>query len=143
MNKRKLKRAKGVTSKKATRSADMIITQKAKEIARCATSRKPKIDCVGNFIFFATETGEAWLIDHRDGRALRLADGFKVLPYKIEETKERFRIQWTERYEIEDGVFTAYSKESSSVYKDYPTKTIQGLIDMLKQKESAPPLVQE
>ncbi len=111
----------------------MIMNKKAKQIIQSAIDRDPKIDCIGNFIFFSTRSGEAWMLDHRDNRALRLAEDFKALPYKIFETKERFSVEWKERFQIQDGVFIASREGNESVFRDYPTKTIEGLIEMLKK----------
>ncbi len=110
------------------------MNRKAEQIIQNAVDQEPKIDCIGNFIFFSTETGEAWMLDHRDNRALRLAENSQPLPYKIIETKERFSVEWKERFQIQDELFLTTRKEHKSVFENYPTKTIQGLIDSLKEK---------
>ncbi len=135
MNKRKLKRAKGIIKKKSHLGLknEMIMNKKAEQIIQSVIDRDPQIDCIGNFIFFSTQSGEAWMLDHRDNRALRLAEDFKALPYKIIETRDRFSIEWTERFRIQDGAFIASQKDTQITFNDYPTKTIEGLIETLKK----------
>ncbi len=140
MNKRKLSRKNTLKKKKAQQSATadkMTISKKARETAKCAVKGKETVDCIGNFIFFSTTSGEAWMLDHRENFALRLANKSKVLPYKIIETQERFAVEWKERFKIENNQFIASRNENQSVFKDYPTKVIEGLITILQEKNSS------
>jgi len=71
------------------------------------------------------------MIDHRNNYALRLADNKKILPYAIIETKERFQVEWKERYTIEGGLFIATRKEEKQVLTGYPVDAVTKLIDMI------------
>ncbi len=141
MNKRKLKRKNTLKKNKGKqpiqadiRADKMAVTKKARETANHAIAGKPTLDCLGNFIFFSSESGEAWMLDHRDNLALRLADKYQILPYKIIETSKRFAVEWKERFQIKNEEFIAKRDNKQSVFNDYPTKTIEGLIEILTKK---------
>ena len=134
MNKRKLQRSKLIKTKK-TISDEMIISIKAHKTAMAARTLEPSIDCIGNFIFFSTSSGQAWMLDHRNSYALRLADNGKLLPYRIIETKERFQVEWKERFRINDDVFIISDKEQETVIDNCPVDAIEALISMIKQKD--------
>lgn len=133
MKQRKLKRGKR-GKKGITNQNENIILTKADKTAASALAGEASIDCVGNFIFFSTESGYAWLLDHRRGAALRLADNFHKLPHSIRESKERFQIQWKERYRTEGETFIAISQNQETAFHDCPVDAIEGLIRMLKSK---------
>ncbi len=131
MNRRKLQRAKGL-QKASNRSQDMIMTHKASQMVDNALVKDPKVDCIGNFILFSTVSGDAWMLDHRGNRALKLAEKGQALSYRIIETKEKFSIEWKERFRIEDDNFIATRNNEEKIYPEYPTKTLSSLIDSLK-----------
>ncbi len=75
------------------------------------------------------------MLDHRDNLALRLADNHQILPYKIIETSKRFAVEWKERFQINNEEFITTFNDKQSVFNDYPTKTIEGLIGILMKKQ--------
>lgn len=135
MIKRKLQRNRQKKKHNKTHT-DLIITTKALQTAQAAVKGEPTIDCVGNFLFFSTPSGEGWLLDHRKNYALRLADNHKILAYGINETKHRFQVEWKERFRIDGEKFITSSKGGDTVFHDYPVDAITGLINMIKQKET-------
>ena len=78
---------------------------------------------VGQLILFATETGDAWLLDPADRLAARLARGGESEPIHIEETDTTFAIGWKGRYRIEGPAFIFADKDSGRVTTvlGYPT----------------------
>ena len=128
MNKRKFKRSKGKTG-----STKMIVSQTAALFANYAIDGVNKIHNLGNFIFLSTVEGEAWMLDHRENLALRLADGYKALPYKIKETKDNFAVGWTEKFTIENDSFIALGAKGQRVFTAYPVKQLNELIERLKR----------
>lgn len=136
MNKRKLRRAKQI-KKRRNHKDDMIMSIKALKTAEAAVAGEATIDCIGNFVFFSTATGEAWMLDHRHNYALRLADKKKILPYKIIESKERFQVEWKERYKIEDDIFIATRNQNEDVFTHYPIDAIEGLVRMITKNSGA------
>ena len=131
MNKRKFKRSKGKTG-----STIMIVSQTAALFANYAIDGVNKIHNLGNFIFLSTVEGEAWMLDHRENLALRLADGHKALPYKIKETKDNFAVGWTEKFTIDNEKFVVIGAKGQSVFTTYPLKELNELIDSLKRTSS-------
>ena len=128
MNKRKFKRSKGTTGR-----TKMIVSQTAALFANYAIDGVAKIHSLGNFIFLSTVEGEAWMLDHRENLALRLADGHQALPYKIKETKDNFAVGWTEKFTIENDSFIALGAKGQSVFTAYPVKELNELIERLKR----------
>jgi hypothetical protein len=131
MNKRKFKRSKGTTGR-----TKMIVSQTAALFANYAIDGVAKIHSLGNFIFLSTVEGEAWMLDHRENHALRLADGYKALPYKIKETKDNFAVGWTEKFTIDNESFIALGANGQRVFANYPVKELNELIENLKRTPS-------
>jgi len=138
MKKRKLQRAKK-SARDTGSKEDTIITITAGKTALAATKGEPTIDCIGNFIFFSTLSGEAWMLDHRKNYALRLAENYTVLSYRIIESSERFQIEWKERFRLEDDLFIAIYRGEETVFRDYPVEALTGLIGLIKEKRMTPP----
>jgi hypothetical protein len=137
MNKRKLQRAgKKKTADKANNS-DQIMTFTAAQTAQAALQNKATLNCLGNFIFFSTESGEGWMLDHRKNCALKLAANGTIENYTILENKERFQVEWKERFRIEGEKFIASLKGVETVFHDYPVDAIAGLITMLEEKQNS------
>lgn len=75
------------------------------------------------------------MLDHRHSYALRLAHNHQILPYGINETHDKFQVEWKERYSIEDNTFIASLKGTKERFEDYPINTIQGVINLIRLKE--------
>jgi len=134
MNIRKLKRAKSkLTLPMKMILVDMNINETAKNMINAATNGEEKIESLGNFIFFSAHSGEAWILDHRESLALRLADNFEPLPYTIIETTKQFYVEWKEKFHIADGTFIAINGGNQSTFFDYPVEKLQYLIDNLRE----------
>lgn len=117
---------------KNTAHIEMDMNKMAKEFVNNAIEGKDEIKNLGNFIFLSTVSGEAWVLEHRENLALRLADHYEELPYKITETKTTFHIGWTEEFHIIDGVFIAGNQGKQSHFNEYPVGRLRLLIDSLK-----------
>jgi hypothetical protein len=77
-------------------------------------------------LLFATETGDAWLLEPADHLAVPLARDGDPLPAYIEETDKNFTIGWTGTYRI-DGQAFVYSERNSGRVRTilgYPTRHI-------------------
>ena len=114
----------------------MHIRPRAEKTALAASKAEESIDYVGNFIFFSTSVGDAWMLDHRHNYALRLAHNFEILPYGINENSDKFQVEWKERFRIECGIFTASKRGAEEHFNNYPVDAIQGLINMIKLKDA-------
>ena len=137
MNKRKLQRANKKKSQVKQNTQDNIITIAAESTAQAALKGEATLNCLGNFIFFSTESGEGWMLDHRKDCALRLAEKGNTAKYNIIETKERFQVEWKERFRIEGDAFITSLQGKETVFHDYPIDALNRLIALLKEKEHA------
>jgi hypothetical protein len=81
------------------------ITREADYITRRALEHDDRVVTFGQLVFFATETGDAWMLDPEDGLARCLARDGQPLPAGIIETPDRFGIEWNSSYRIEGEVF--------------------------------------
>lgn len=138
MNKRKLQRTRKKNTTDKAGNRDKIMTFTAAKTAQAALQNKATLNCLGNFIFFSTASGEGWMLDHRKNCALKLAAHGKIEAYTILESKERFQVEWKERFRIENEKFIASFKGIETVFHDYPVDAISGLINMLKEKDTHP-----
>ena len=135
MNKRKLRRKKNKLKRNPV-IKELHIRPRAEKTALAASKGEEFIDYVGNFVFFSTSDGDAWMLDHRHNYALRLAHNYEILPYGINENRDKFQVEWKERFKIENGIFTASKRGTEEHFKSYPVDAIQGIINMIKLKES-------
>lgn len=130
---RKLKRAKSKLKPPMKMIlVDMNINEMVKDMINSAINGEEKIESLGNFIFFSTHSGEAWMLDHRESLALRLADGYEPLSYTIMETDKQFYVEWKEKFDIVDGTFIAINNGKQSMFFDYPVVKLRYLIDSLR-----------
>jgi hypothetical protein len=134
MNKRKLQRANKKKNQSKADSPDNIITLAAQSTANAAVKSEVTLNCLGNFIFFSTKSGEGWMLDHRKNCALRLAEKGSTCDYTILETKERFQVEWKERFRIEGDTFVASLQGKETVFYEYPIDALTRLIGMLMEK---------
>ena len=105
------------------------IVSEANYIISCAKIFEAHVVSFGPLLFFSTENGDAWMLDHKDGLALCLAKkGESQSAYSayIDETDENFKIEWTADYQIEDGVFNVFDRSSQKVtsFFQYPIHEI-------------------
>jgi hypothetical protein len=84
---------------------DFRLADEVRYIQRCAARHGGRIVTIGQLILFATETGDAWLLDKDDGLAAPLARDGDPEPIHIEETDANFTIEWKGRYRIEGAAF--------------------------------------
>ncbi len=109
------------------------ISAEAEYIAGHATRLQTRIVTLGQLLFFATEPGDAWVLDPEDRLARCLAREGERLPTGITETAERFAIEWNFTYEIEGDsmVFTEGPGRTRVVF-GYPVAEIQRAIGRMR-----------
>jgi hypothetical protein len=102
---------------------DFRLADEVRYIQRQAAHQHGRIVTVGQLILFATETGDAWLLDPADRLAARLARGGDSEPIHIEETDTTLAIGWTGRYRIDGPAFVYAANDSGRVTTilGYPT----------------------
>lgn len=78
------------------------------------------------------------MLDHRNNYALRLAEKGNPAPYRINESKDKFQVEWKERYRLEDDIFIAVVNDTEESFTNCPVDAIEGLITMIKNSKKSP-----
>lgn len=113
------------------------IKWEANYIINRAFNHKTKIVSLMGLILFSTDTGDAWILDPKDGLSLCLVKNGEEKEFNINETASEFKIEWTSNYEIEGDKFIIYdpSKQIKTII-GYPTKEIQEAIRLINLENS-------
>ena len=108
---------------------DFRLADEVRYIQRQAAHQHGRIVTVGQLILFATETGDAWLLDPADRLAARLARDGDSEPIHIEETDTTLAIGWKGRYRIDGPAFVYADNDSGRVTTilGYPTDQLAQL----------------
>ena len=99
------------------------LADEVRYIQRRAAGHDGRVVTIGQLTLFASETGDAWIIDRDDHLALRLARGGDPEPFHIEETATSFAIDWQGGYRIEGAAFVYTDRDAgrSTAILGYPT----------------------
>jgi hypothetical protein len=102
------------------------LAKEVRTIQRRAAEQDGRIVSIGPLVFFSTETGDAWMLEREDHLAVRLARGGDALPVLIEETEERFAIDWQGRFHFDGDMFVYKDNASGRVtaISGYPVKQL-------------------
>jgi hypothetical protein len=105
---------------------DFHLAEEVRYMQRQAAERSGRIVTVGPLLLFATDTGDAWILDPADHLATRIAKDGVSTPVHIEETDTSFAVGWQGGYEIRDAAFIFADRESGRVTTilGYPTQRI-------------------
>jgi len=111
--------------KKKLNREQISITGESNYILNRAQNYESRVVSLGSLIFFSTETGDAWMLDYKDGLALCLAKVGEKQPFRIVETPEKFAIEWNVTYQIEGDKFVVIQKSGQvRTILGYPTEEI-------------------
>ena len=111
--------------KKKLNREQISITGESNYILNRAQNYESRVVSLGSLIFFSTETGDAWILDYKDGLALCLARVGEKQPFRIVETSEKFAIEWNVNYQIEGDKFVVIQKSGQvRTILGYPTEEI-------------------
>lgn len=121
---------KGALGKKLK---DMEIKGRAQIAVLHAVRGEDHLESTGNFIFLATTTGEAWMLDHRENLALMLAEKGQPLDYQIKENSKQFSVKWSAKFFIKDDSFVAVKDGIESHFANYPLARLKELIENLQK----------
>jgi hypothetical protein len=102
------------------------LADEVRSIVRRAADHDGRVVTIGQLTLFASETGDAWLIDRDDHLALRLARHGDPEPFRIEETATSFAIDWKGHYRIEGKAFVYTDRDTgrTTAVLGYPTDKI-------------------
>ena len=81
------------------------LADEVRYIQHQAAGHDGRIITIGQLVRFSTETGDAWLLDHTDFLAARLARNGEAEPIQIVESAATFAIPWKGSYRINVPVF--------------------------------------
>lgn len=131
---RRMKRRRSKTQARIVTRANFSITREAQYVAERAIRHNSRIITLDSLVLFSTETGDAWMLDPADHPAVCLARDGSRLPVRIEETAQRFAIEWTHTYQI-DGermVFVDRGGHARMIW-GYPTTEIEDAIQRVQR----------
>jgi hypothetical protein len=116
-------------SQRQTRES-LNLAKEVRTIQRRAADQDGCIVSIGPLVFFSTNTGDAWMLEHEDHLAVRLARGGDQLPVLIEETDDRFAIGWQGRFHFDGDMFVYEDNASGrlSAISGYPVKQLLRVI---------------
>lgn len=120
--------ARRTTRRRLTRD-QMSVRGEAEYIISRALAHVTTIVTLGPLVFFSTETGDAWMLDPDDGLALCLATDGCAQPWRIEETRDAFSIEWRATYQLDGEIMTVveYAGRSRSI-AGYPIDELRRAI---------------
>jgi len=107
-------------------SADEVsLAGECRYIAELAEQCEPRVVTLGPLVLFSTETGDAWMLDPADDRALCLVRARSPVAVQIDEKRDSVSVDWTHTYRIhaELMTFTAGEGDERTVW-GYPTREI-------------------
>lgn len=108
---------------------EVSINKEASYIIEKAQSYDSRVVGLGSFVFFSTQTGDAWILDPADRLALCLARDGERQDFSILETPTNFQVSWDAQYRIEGETFTLTTKDGRSrAILGYPTREIENTI---------------
>jgi hypothetical protein len=94
----------------------------------------------GVFVFFSTETGDAWVLEASGMDALQIADAGRQIEVDVVQTDEAIEVTWSHQFTIrKDFTVTDYGDQRHSVFADYPAARIRALLT--RARSSLPPEV--
>ncbi len=117
------------TSVRVLQGGEASFIAEARAIQHAARARRARVVRLEQIVFFSTSTGDAWMLDPREGTAACLARDGDSLPIPIRESAAELAIEWHADYRIEGRAFTMVDRDSGSARTilGYPTAEIEHL----------------
>ena len=113
------------------------INLEANYIMKRALNHETKIVSLLGLILFSTETGDAWILDPKDGLSLCLLKNGEEQEFNIYESTSELKIEWNSNYDIEDEKFIIYSPTGQiKTIIGYPTEKILEIISLTELENS-------
>ena len=134
MKRRRRKHKPSGPQKRRLRQAEVNITKEANYIIQCAQNGDGRVVAIGQFVFFSTATGDAWLLEPGEQLALELARHGEEQAFTILETPHNVAIEWALAYQIRDDSFITISESGHiTAIQGYPIDEIQEVIKLTSQ----------
>lgn len=128
MKRRKKRRKKKPSPHPKTKVQTIAKLNARREIAniiRLAQKGEGRVVGIQTFIFFSTETGDAWLLEIEENMALCLARGGIAQDVFIQETAEQLMVAWEAQFHISGATFTTITESGQiRAIRGYPLPEI-------------------
>jgi hypothetical protein len=110
--------------------------READYIAACAARRDARIVSIGVLVFFSTNSGDAWMLDVEDSRAMCVARDGEPQPVTIFETAEKIGIEWTGHFAIDGEAFMVTTDATGRVNTivGYPIAAIEAALALIRAR---------
>ena len=117
------------TSVQVLQGGDVSFIAEARAMQHAARATRARVVRLGQIVFFSTATGDAWILDPREGTAACLARDGDSLPIPIRESAAELAIDWHADYRIEGRTFAVVERGSGSARTilGYPAVEIERL----------------
>ena len=119
------KRKAAPRSKWRVKETKLDVQREIAGIIRSAQKYEGRVVGIEQFIFFSTETGDAWLLDIADNLALCLARDSVAQDAHVQETAEQLLVAWEARFQISGAMFIVVTESGQErMIMGYPTQEI-------------------
>ena len=110
------------------------ILQEVSGIVESARQGQTRVVGFGPLVLFASETGDAWLLDWQKESAVCLMRDGEAQQVKIRETETAYSIEWTSTYSIHGDAMTFQHSSGRIVsIQGYPTGPIVETVGYLRR----------
>jgi len=105
-----------------------------RSIIQSAQNHEGRIVGIGQFVFFSTETGDAWMLEPANNLALCLARDGAAQDVKVQETADQLLVAWDGVYHMTDTAFTIVERSGGMrTILGYPTGQILQAIEKMQE----------
>ncbi|HET97936.1 MAG TPA: zinc chelation protein SecC [Desulfurivibrio alkaliphilus] len=119
-------------------SAPLSLTREIQVLQEMAAQGQPLFKAMGVFILFATEEGDAWVLEVSEMDALQVAAAGQALEVEIVEDSQTLEIGWSHRFQVKNKklLMTSYAEQAESYPSACPVRKIEAAISEIRQKIS-------
>ena len=112
--------------RKRVREKSTVLAEIDHIVARACVG-EGSIVTVHGLLFFSTDTQDAWMLDPEDGLAALLCKAGTRKPVNVVEQEDRFTVEWTHDYALEEECFVAIEKQNARLVRilGYPVEQIR------------------
>lgn len=131
-----------VKAQPAARSVDgdrpLFVNQEIARLLENAAFRARSFRLIGALVFFATDRGDAWLLELTEQDALPVARAGTPLDITVAETEETLEIGWTHSFAVKGSLLitTSYLDGAVSSHEGCPVREIRDAVEQLRRQLS-------
>lgn len=100
-----------------------------RDFQELAGGKKPAIQQIGVFLFFADANGDAWVLELTDSDCIQIATSGSPLEISLEEDDETIVIDWTHNFSFKSKALQvkSYKDKKTQVLKDAPSQKLYAI----------------